>query len=136
MTEAPLPLLSKRDVGFALMEVLVATAIAAVSLAVIYGLLANASRSTASERATVDASIIARSLLAEVSAGAWPASGEFWSDPASPMRWRLRLQSSGDQPPKSTLLFLDVDLVVWHLGEDHPPLEFATEVAVPQLEAP
>jgi prepilin-type N-terminal cleavage/methylation domain-containing protein len=114
--------------GFALLEVLVATAIAAISLAVIYSMFATSMRAERQEQATVEASIIARSLLAEVSGGARTEPGEYWSENGAQPRWRLRLTPVDTPDLPKGLHFTKVELAIWHLGQAHAPLEFATEV--------
>ena len=119
-----------RQSGFALLEILVATAIAAVSLTVLYSMIATAMRSSRAEQATIEASLLARSLLAEVTGGARTKAGEYWSDAGAEPHWRLRLAPAAGPQIKGAPRFLRVELAIWHLGEDRAPLEFATEVSV------
>jgi prepilin-type N-terminal cleavage/methylation domain-containing protein len=116
--------------GFALLEILVATAIAAVSLTILYSMIATAMRSSQVEQATIEASMLARSLLAEVTGGARTEAGEYWSDAGAEPRWRLRLSPAEGPQIKGGPRFLKMELAIWHLGEDRAPLEFATEVSV------
>jgi prepilin-type N-terminal cleavage/methylation domain-containing protein len=119
-----------RQSGFALLEILVATAIAAVSLTVLYSMIATSMRSSRAEQATIEASMLARSLLAEVTGGARTEAGEYWSEAGVEPRWRLRLSPAEGPQIEGAPRFLTVELAIWHLGEDRAPLEFATEVAV------
>jgi prepilin-type N-terminal cleavage/methylation domain-containing protein len=118
----------RAQAGFALLEVLVATAIAAISLAVIYSMFATSMQAERQEQATVEASIVARSLLAEVSGGARTEPGEYWSEDGTEPRWRLRLTPVDTPGLPRGLHFMKVDLAIWHLGQTKAPLEFATEV--------
>ncbi len=116
--------------GFALFEVLVATAITGIALAVIYGLLADSLRSSAVDRSAVEASLVARSILAEVAAGGWPDPGEYWSPDDTSQRWRLRLRSSGEGQLGTAGQVLIMDLSVWSNGVERPPMEFKADVYV------
>jgi prepilin-type N-terminal cleavage/methylation domain-containing protein len=119
-----------RQSGFALLEILVATAIAAVSLTILYSMIATSMRSSQAEQATVEAAMLARSLLAEIAGGARTEAGEHWSDAGAGPRWRLRLSPAEGPQIEGGARFLNVELAIWHLGEDRAPLEFATEVSV------
>jgi prepilin-type N-terminal cleavage/methylation domain-containing protein len=124
------PQRASRQCGFALLEILVATAIAAVSLTILYSMIATAMRSSQAEQATIEGSMLARSLLAEVTGGARTEAGEYWSDAGREPRWRLRLSPAEGPQIEGVPSFLNVELAIWHLGEDRAPLEFATEVSV------
>lgn len=119
-----------RQSGFALLEILVATAIAAVSLTILYSMIATAMRSSQAEQATIEASMLARTLLAEIAGGARTEAGEHWSEAGAEPRWRLRLSPAEGPRIKGARRFLKMELAIWHLGEDRAPLEFATEVSV------
>jgi prepilin-type N-terminal cleavage/methylation domain-containing protein len=121
---------ARQQSGFALLEILVATAIAAISLTVLYSMIATAMRSSQAEQATIEASMLARTLLAEVTGGARTEAGEYWSEAGVEPRWRLRLTAAEAPQVKDGPRFLTVELAIWHLGEDRAPLEFATEVSV------
>lgn len=129
MTRRPQRRTAKQS-GFALLEILVATAIAAVSLTILYSMIATSMRSSQAERATIEASMLARTLLAEVTGGARTEAGEYWSDAGAEPRWRLRLAPAEGPQIKGAPRFLKVELAIWHLGGDRAPLEFATEVSV------
>lgn len=116
--------------GFALLEILVATAIAAVSLTILYSMIATSMRSSQAEQATIEASMLARTLLAEVAGGARTEAGEYWSEAEAEPRWRLRLAPAEGPQIKGGPRFLAVELAIWHLGEERAPLEFTTEVSV------
>jgi prepilin-type N-terminal cleavage/methylation domain-containing protein len=119
-----------RQSGFALLEILVATAIAAISLTILYSMIATSMRTSRAERATIEAAMLARTLLAEVTGGARTEAGEYWSDGGEEPRWRLRLSPAEGPQTKGAPRFLTMELAIWHLGEDRAPFEFATEVAV------
>lgn len=122
--------------GFALLEILVATAIAAISLTVIYGMIATSMRVARSEQASVEASLLARSLLAEVAGGARAEPGEYWAEQGTEPRWRLRLTPANGPDARDGRRFLKVELAIWHLGEDRAPLAFETEVSMHDDPAP
>jgi len=121
---------SRAQDGFALLEVLVATAIAAISLTVLYGMIAGSMRAARSEKAVTEAALVARSLLAEVAAGARTEPGEYWSEQAIEPRWRLRLTPAQGPERAGSPSFLAVEVAIWPLGAAAPPLEFKTEVSV------
>jgi prepilin-type N-terminal cleavage/methylation domain-containing protein len=122
--------------GFVLLEILVATAIAAVSLTILYSMIATSMRATRSEQAVIEASLLARSLLAEVTGGAKSEPGEYWSEEGAVPRWRLRLTQAEEPVAPNGKRFLRLELAIWHLGEHRAPLEFATEVSVDDTAAP
>lgn len=127
---------ARAEGGFALLEILVATAIAAISLTIIYSMIATSMRSTRSEQAAVEAALLARSLLAEVAGGARTEAGEHWSEQGAEPRWRLRLTPAEGPDTLEGRRFLKVELAIWHLGEDRAPLEFETEVLAHDDSAP
>jgi prepilin-type N-terminal cleavage/methylation domain-containing protein len=116
--------------GFALLEILVATAIAALSLTILYGLIASSTRGARSEQAMVEASLVGQSLLAEVATGARTIPGEYWSEADADPRWRLRLTPAENAQEGSSRAFLSVDVTIWPFGADKAPIDLATEVSV------
>ena len=85
-----------RDRGFTLLEVLVAFAILAFTLAAAYGVFSDASRSVASGERYGVALALAESRLAEVDAAAaaetWDGEGEF----EDTYRWRVETRAMPD----------------------------------------
>jgi len=93
-----------RDRGFTLIEVLVAFAILAFTLAAAYGVFADASRAVASGERYGVALALAESRLAEVDAApadeVWDSEGEF----AGTYRWRVETRAFPDSPAKTDRL--------------------------------
>jgi general secretion pathway protein I len=87
-----------RDKGFTLIEVLVAFAILAFTLAAAYGVFADASRAVASGERYGVALALAESRLAEIDAApadeTWEGAGEF----NGTHRWRVETRALPDSP--------------------------------------
>jgi general secretion pathway protein I len=93
-----------QDRGFTLIEVLVAFAILAFTLAAAYGVFADASRAVASGERYGVALALAESRLAEVDAApadeAWDSGGEF----AGTYRWQVETRALPDSPADNVRL--------------------------------
>jgi len=87
-----------RDRGFTLIEVLVAFAILAFTLAAAYGVFADASRAVASGERYGMALALAETRLAEIDAApadeTWDSAGEF----NGTHRWRVETRALPDSP--------------------------------------
>ncbi len=93
-----------RDRGFTLIEVLVAFAILAFTLAAAYGVFADASRAVASGERYGVALALAETRLAEVDAATaddvWDSEGEF----GGAYRWRVETRALPDGPAENVQL--------------------------------
>ena len=85
------------EAGFTLLEVIVALAILALSLAVIFPTVSNAVGRTAQSEALTQARLLAQSLLLKVGRDIPAGSGETTGEDGHGHRWRLQQTPFGDQ---------------------------------------
>jgi general secretion pathway protein I len=92
---------SNAEAGFTLLEVIVALAILALSLGVIFQTVSNAVGRTAQSEAVTHARWLAQSLLAQVGREIPVSTGETAGEDGHGHRWRLRQTPYGDQDDRA-----------------------------------
>jgi general secretion pathway protein I len=109
----------RSDAGFTLLEVIVALAILALSLGVIFQTVSNAIGRTAQAEAFTHARWLAQSLLAQVGHEIPAGAGEMTGEDGHGHRWRLRQAPYGDQDDRVHRRVSIVEVsaeVVWGQG--------------------
>jgi general secretion pathway protein I len=91
----------RADAGFTLLEVIVALAILALSLGVIFQAVSNAVGRTAQSEAITHARFLAQSLLAQVGHEIPVSAGEMTGEDGHGRRWRLQQTPYGDQDDRA-----------------------------------
>jgi general secretion pathway protein I len=107
------------EAGFTLLEVIVALAILALSLAVIFETLSNAIGRTAQSDAITHARLLAQSLLAQVGREIPTGVGETSGEDGHGHRWRIQQTLQGDQGDRARRRFSVVEVsaeVLWGEG--------------------
>jgi general secretion pathway protein I len=94
------------EAGFALIEVIAALAILALSLGVLLSVISDGIRRTGQAEKMAEASSLAQSLLAKVGTELPVQQGDMTGELADGFRWRLRMEPYGDS----------VDRQQWPLG--------------------
>jgi general secretion pathway protein I len=94
------------DAGFALIEVIAALAILALSLGVLLSAISDGIRRTGQAEKMAEAGSLAQSLLAKVGTELPVQQGQTAGELADGLRWRLRMEPYGDS----------VDRQQWPLG--------------------
>jgi general secretion pathway protein I len=90
------------ELGFALVEVVVALAILALALGVILGVISNGVRQTDNARKLVEAGQLAQSLLARLGTDMPIAPGQTTGEFAGGYRWRMRTEPYGPAPDRAS----------------------------------
>jgi general secretion pathway protein I len=91
----------RADAGFTLLEVIVALAILALSLGVIFQTVSNAIGRTAQSEAFTHARLLAQSLLAQVGHEIPAGAAEMTGEDGQGRRWRLQQTPYGDQDDRA-----------------------------------
>ena len=121
----------RRDHGFTLLEVLVATAILAVSLALVFPTMSGGRRLSQRAEADLRALLVAQSVLAgfEADIAVMPRTGE-----VSGLRWRASVVPAGGPAPPGWAGWQVSVAVEPAMGT--APVVLATAVAGPAMSAP
>lgn len=94
-SECPLDKCSNSESGFTLLEMLVALAILALALSVLFGMLSDGTRRTGEAEALADAGLHARSLLAKVGSEIPLQGGVTDGQLDNGFRWQVRVEPYG-----------------------------------------
>lgn len=87
--------------GFTLIEVLVALAVFAVSLTVLFDAIANSARYQTQARTIANAGLVAQSILAEIGTEHPLREGQMEGTTSNGFRWRQRTEAYGDAVDRS-----------------------------------